>query len=192
MNTYRINLESICQLNDEEFYQLCRDNPEVKFERNFQGELIIMSPTGGETGSINADFIGQFWSWNQQAKLGKIFDSSTCFKLPSGADRSPDLAWISKEKWEQLNPEEREKFPPLAPDFILELMSPSDSLKETQLKLQEYMENGVRLGWLIDRRHSKVEIYRQNKKTEILDRPLNLSGENVLPGFVLNLQNVWK
>ena len=192
MNAYTINLSSVCRLNDKQFYQICRDNPEVKFERNLQGELIIMSPTGGETGSINADFVGQFWSWNRQTKLGILFDSSTCFKLPSGADRSPDVAWVTKERWEQLNPEEREKFPPLAPDFVLELMSPSDSLRDTQLKLEEYINNGVRLGWLIDRQRGKVEIYRQGIEKEVLDRPLSLSGENVLPGFVLDLQNIWK
>lgn len=192
MNAVTINFNPIVKLTDEQFYQLCRSNPDVKFERNAQGELIIMPPTGGETGNRNAEAGADFVIWNRQTKLGKVFDSSTCFKLPNGADRSPDIAWIKQERWDTLTVEQKEKFPPIAPDFVLELMSPTDTLKETQAKMQEYMENQVKLGWLIDRKTRRVEIYRQGKPTEVLLSPTELSGEDVLPGFVLNLQVVWE
>lgn len=192
MNAVTINFNPIVKLTDEQFYQLCRSNPDVKFERNAKGELIIMPPTGGETGKSNAELTADFVIWNRQTKLGKVFDSSTCFKLPNGANRSPDVAWIKQERWDTLTAEQREKFPPIPPDFVLELMSPTDTLKETQAKMQEYMENQVKLGWLIDRKTHRVEIYRQGKPTEVLQSPVELSGEDVLPGFVLNLQVVWE
>ena len=192
MNSVTVNFSAIVKLTDDQFYQLCRSNPDVKFERNAKGELIIMPPTGGETGKSNAELTADFVIWNRQAKLGKVFDSSTCFKLPNGANRSPDVAWIKQERWDALTAEQKEKFPPIAPDFVLELMSPTDSLKETQAKMQEYMENQVKLGWLIDRKSRRVEIYRQGKPTEVLLSPTELSGEDVLPGFVLNLQVVWE
>ena len=187
-----VNFKPIIELSDEQFYNLCRANPNVKFERNAKGEIIIMSPTGGETGNLNSEVNADFVIWNRQTKLGKVFDSSTCFKLPNGADRSPDVSWIKQERWDALTPEEKEKFPPIVPDFVLELMSPTDSLKETQDKMREYMENGVKLGWLINRKTRRVEIYRQGKAVEVLQSPTELSGEDVLPGFVLNLQIVWE
>ena len=192
MNSVTVNFSAIVKLTDDQFYQLCRSNPDVKFERNAKGELIIMPPTGGETGNRNVEAAADFVIWNRQTKLGKVFDSSTCFKLPNGANRSPDVAWIKQERWDALTAEQKEKFPPIAPDFVLELMSPTDSLKETQAKMQEYMENQVKLGWLIDRKSRRVEIYRQGKPTEVLLSPTELSGEDVLPGFVLNLQVVWE
>ncbi len=179
------------KVTDETFYQLCRNNPDIKFERNSKGEIIIMSPTGGETGNINAELLIEFGFWNRQYKLGKLFDSSTCFKLPNGANRSPDIAWIKQERWDTLTPEEREKFPPICPDFILELLSPSDSLKDTQKKMEEYQDNGVKLGWLINRKKKQVEIYRLNQTKEILTSSQTLSGENILPNFTLNLQILW-
>ncbi|MGH7998140.1 MAG: Uma2 family endonuclease, partial [Brasilonema sp.] len=179
------------KLSDDQFYQLCRDNPNVKFERNASGELIIMPPTGGETGKRNASIIADFVIWNRQTKLGEVFDSSTCFKLPNGPDRSPDVSWIQLERWNALKPEQREKFPPIAPDFVLELMSPSDNLSETQAKMQEYMNAGVKLGWLIKRITRRVEIYRKGQPKEVLESPTSLSGEDILPGFVLDLQIVW-
>ena len=191
MNAYTINFEPICKMNDEQFYQLCRKNPDIKFERNAKGEIIIMSPTGGQTGNQNIETAGDFVIWNRQEKLGKLFDSSTCFKLPNGANRSPDISWIKQERWDALTIEEKRKFPPIAPDFVLELMSPTDSLKETQAKMQEYMENGVKLGWLIDPKTRRVEIYRQGQPVEVLASPNELSGEDVLPGFVLNMQIFW-
>jgi len=191
MNGITINFNNVVKLNDDQFYQLCRDNPDVKFERNAFGELIVMPPTGGETGKRNALIIADFVIWNRQTKLGEVFDSSTCFKLPNGPNRSPDVSWIQSERWNALKPEQREKFPPIAPDFVLELMSPSDSLSETQAKMQEYMNAGVKLGWLIDRKTRCVEIYRQGQPKEILESPTSLSGEEILPGFVLDLQIVW-
>jgi Uma2 family endonuclease len=135
----------------------------------------------------NADFV----IWNRRVKLGKVFDSSICFKLPNGADRSPDVAWVEQERWDALTPEQKEKFPPIAPDFVLELMSPSDTLEAAQAKLQEYVENGVKLGWLINRCDRQVEIYRLGQAIEILLAPDQLSGEAILPDFVLNLQWFW-
>ncbi|MGK7874422.1 MAG: Uma2 family endonuclease [Xenococcaceae cyanobacterium] len=188
MAAFTVNFNPIIELTDDQFYQLCRSNPDVKFERNAKGELIIMPPTGGETGNHNSEINADFVIWNRQTKLGKVFDSSTCFKLPNGADRSPDVSWIKQERWEALTPEQKEKFPPIAPDFVLELMSPTDSLRETQDKMQEYMANKVKLGWLINPKTRRVEIYRQGQDVEVLRSPTTLSGEDVLPGFVLNLQ----
>jgi Uma2 family endonuclease len=186
-----INFSSIAQITDDQFYQLCRENPDVKFERNAKGEVIVMSPTGGETGNCNFEISIDFGIWNRQTRLGVGFDSSTCFKLPSGASRSPDIAWIKQERWDALTAEEKQKFPPIAPDFVLELMSPTDSLKDTQDKMQEYMSNGVKLGWLINRKTRRVEIYRQGQAVEVLESPAELSGEDILPGFVLNLRSLW-
>ena len=186
-----INFNAIAQITDDQFYQLCRENPEVKFERNAQGEIIVMSPTGGETGNSNAEINADFVIWNRRTKLGVCFDSSTCFKLPSGANRSPDVSWIEQDRWDALTPEQKQKFPPIAPDFVLELMSPTDSLKDTQDKMQEYMDNQVKLGWLINRKARRVEIYRQGQEKEVLECPVELSGEDILPGFVLNLQALW-
>jgi len=191
MNTLTINFNSILKLTDDQFYQLCRDNPDVKFERNANGEIIIVPPTGGETGKHNIEIAADFVIWNRQTQVGVCFDSSTCFKLPNGADRSPDVSWIKQERWDTLTPEQKEKFPPIAPDFVLELMSPTDSLKKTQEKMQEYMDNRVKLGWLIDRRTRRVEIYRLGQVVKVLESPTELSGEDVLPGFFLNLESIW-
>ncbi len=192
MNSITLQLKPVIELTDEQFYLLCRKNPDVKFERNAQGELIIMSPTGGETGNYNVEMAADFVFWNRQTKQGKVFDSSTGFKLPNGADRSPDVTWIKQERWEALTPEQREKFPPIAPDFVLELMSPSDTLEKAQEKMREYIDNQVKLGWLIDRKNHRVEIYRLGKEVEVLESPTELSGEDVLPGFVLNLESIWQ
>ncbi|MBH8564898.1 Uma2 family endonuclease [Nostoc sp. CENA67] len=192
MTAITVNFNPIIKLTDDQFYQLCRSNPDVKFERNAYGEIIIMPPTGGETGNRNLEIGADFVIWNRQTKLGVCFDSSTCFKLPNGANRSPDVAWIRKDRWNVLTPEQKEKFPPIAPDFVLELMSPSDTLAETQAKMQEYIDNQVKLGWLINRKARQVEIYRQGKPVEILESPQKLSGEDTLPGFVLDLQIVWE
>lgn len=191
MNTITLNLRPVIELTDEQFYLLCRKNPDVKFERNAKGELIIMSPTGGETGNHNSEINADFVIWNRQTKLGKVFDSSTCFKLPNDANRSPDVAWIKQERWDALTPEQKEKFTPIAPDFVLKLMSPSDDLKKVQEKMQEYMENQIKLAWLIDRKNRRVEIYRLGREVEVLQSPKELSGEDVLPGFVLNLESVF-
>lgn len=191
MTAITINLNPIVRFTDDQFYQLCRENPDVKFERNAKGELLVMSPTGGETGKSNSEINADFVIWNRQTKLGVCFDSSTCFKLPNGANRSPDVAWIKKERWDNLTLEEKTKFPPIAPDFVLELMSPTDNLQETQKKMQEYIDNGVKLGWLINPKTHQVEIYRLGKPVEILNSPVELSGEDILPGFILNMAIVW-
>jgi Uma2 family endonuclease len=129
--------------------------------------------------------------WNRQNNLGKAFDSSTGFKLPNGATRSPDVSWIKIERWNALTPEQRKRFLPLCPDFVIELVSESDDLTDTQAKMREYIANGLRLGWLINPKNKQVEIYHQNQEIEILQSPLSLSGEDVLPGFILDLQPIF-
>jgi len=191
MTSLTLRLDPILQLTDDQFLEICRANPDVKLEQNEKGELIIVAPTGGDTGIYNAKLTTRFVVWNEQAKLGEVFDSSTCFQLPSGAKRSPDVAWVHQDRWDSLSPEEKEKFPPIAPDFVLELLSPTDSLKELQEKMQEYISNGVKLGWLLDRKTRRVEIYRPGQDVEILEDSATLSGENLLPNFRLNLQSVW-
>ena len=185
-----LNLEPLVLLTDDAFYALCQANPEVKFERTSVGELIVMPPTGGTTGDRNAEITFQLRAWNKVAELGKTFDSSTMFQLPNGAYRSPDAAWIALERWSALTAEERDVFPPICPDFIVELRSPSDGLRAAQNKMQEYMNNGTRLGWLINPKNHQVEIYRQGQEKEILKAPTHLSGEQVLPGFVLELKGI--
>ena len=192
MLTLKLDLSPWIKLTDDQFYELCQHHPDYKFERNAKGELLMVPPTGGETGNRNMDLSYQLQAWSRQnPNLGIAFDSSTCFKLPNGANRSPDASWVEKSRWSALTPEQREKFIPLCPDFVIELVSPSDSLKKSQEKMQEYMENGCRLGWLINRKKREVEIYRPGQDVEVLQSPLTLSGENVLPGFVLNLQKIW-
>lgn len=186
-----LDLKTIIDLTDEQFYQLCRANPDVKFERNANGTLLIMSPTGGETGNRNLEIGADFAIWNRQTKLGICFDSSTCFKLPNGAQRSPDIAWIKQDRWQALTPAQREQFPPITPDFVLELLSPSDSLPTTQTKMQEYIDNGVNLGWLINRKNRTVEVYRPNQAVQLLTNPTQLSDPDILPGFTLNLSSLW-
>lgn len=188
MNTYVLNLEPIVHLTDEQFYQLCIANQELNLELNAKGELIIVPPVGGESGNKEADFITDLGIWNRQTRLGKVFSSSTIFRLPNGAKRSPDAAWIKLERWEALTSDERKKFPPIIPDFIIELRSETDRLQRLQDKMQEYVENGLRLGWLINFQDKQVEIYRQNQPVEIVQLPALLSGEEVLPGFELQLE----
>ncbi|MBD2270579.1 Uma2 family endonuclease [Anabaena sp. FACHB-1391] len=191
MNALTVKLKSVIEMTDEQFFQLCQNNRELRFERNANGELIIMPPTGGETGNKNARITQQLMNWTDADGTGIAFDSSTCFKLPNGADRSPDASWIKLERWDALTDEEKQKFPPICPDFVIELLSPSDSLKVTQEKMQEYIDNGVGLGILINRKSRQVEIYRPGKEVEVLDSPATVSGEDVLKGFALNLGMIW-
>jgi Uma2 family endonuclease len=191
MSAIILHIPAIAKLTDEQFYQLCQANRDLRFERTATGELIIMPPTGGGTGKRNSDINLDLGLWNRQTKLGVVFDSSTGFKLSNGSDRSPDAAWIPIEKWNNLTSEQQEKFLPLCPDFVVELSSPTDNLKVLQDKMQEYLDNGTRLGWLINPQDKQVEIYRPGREKEILDHPITLSGEEVLPGFVLNLQSIW-
>ena len=191
MTGFVLNMPPVAKLTDEQFYQLCQANRDLRFERNETGDLIIMSPTGGETSNRNGRLIQQLFNWSDRDNTGIAFDSSGGFKLPNNADRSPDAAWIPLDKWNALTLEQKQKFLPLCPDFIIELRSPSDSLKTLQDKMQEYMENGTRLGWLINPQDKQVEIYRQDREVEVLNSPNSLSGENVLPGFILNLELIW-
>jgi len=178
------------KVTQEQFEELAAANRDVRLERTAIGELIIMPPTGGITGKRNIDIEGQLWFWNRQTKLGVAFNSSTAFRLPNGADRSPDASWVSQERWDTLTPEQQESFPPLCPDFAIELRSKSDNMEPLRKKMQEYLDNGLRLGWLIDAKNKRVEIYRPNREVEVLESPTSLSGEEVLPGFVLDLQVV--
>ncbi|MBW4631308.1 MAG: Uma2 family endonuclease [Iphinoe sp. HA4291-MV1] len=164
MTSLTLNLDSIIKLTSEQFYQLCQDNPDLKLERNAQGELIVMPPTGGETRKRNSSLNVLTWLWNDKTQLGEVFDSSTGFSLPNGTDRSPDVSWVQKTRWNSLTSEQKEKFIPLSPDFVIEILSPSDNLKKTQQKMQEYIENGCLLGWLINRKQQKVEIYRPGQE----------------------------
>ncbi|AFW93475.1 MULTISPECIES: Uma2 family endonuclease [Nostocales] len=191
MNALTVSLKSVIDMTDDQFFQLCQNNRELRFERTANGELIIMPPTGGETGNKNARITQQVMNWTDVDGTGIAFDSSTCFKLPNGADRSPDACWIKLERWDALTDEEKQKFPPICPDFVIELLSPSDSLKTTQEKMREYIDNGVGLGILINRKSRQVEIYRPGKEVEVLDSPVTVSGEDVLKGFVLNLGMIW-
>ncbi|MGB8701760.1 MAG: Uma2 family endonuclease [Thermosynechococcaceae cyanobacterium] len=191
MNAYTLNLDAAINLTDDQFYQLCRNNPDLKFERTAHGELIIMPPTGGETGRRNLKISQQLGIWTDHDGTGVAFDSSTCFRLPNGADRSPDAAWIQQKRWDALTPVQRETFPPICPDFVIELMSPSDMLNAVRAKMQEYMDNGARLGWLLNRKTQQVDIYRANQAMETFQSPASLSGETVLPGFILNLSTIW-
>ncbi len=190
MNSLTLNTDAL-QLDDEQFFQLCQDNRDLQFERNANGTLIIMPPTGGETGRRNLELAVELGVWNRQTQLGIAFDSSTGFKLPNGANRSPDVAWIPRERWEGLTAEEKQGFLPLCPDFVVELRSRTDSLPTLQEKMQEYIENGTRLAWLINPSSQTVQIYRPQQPVEVVNSPSQLSGEDVLPGFVLNCDRLW-
>jgi Uma2 family endonuclease len=191
METLTLKVPPAVGLTDEQFYQLCVVNEEWRLELTAQGELIIMPPVGGETSIRNSALTAQLAIWNRQANLGKVFASSTEFRLPNGAKRSPDVSWVKLERWEALLPEDRKRFPPLCPDFVIELRSETDSLKELRTKMQEYRDNGALLGWLIDPQTPLVEIYRPARDVETInfsfEEPPTLSGEDVLPGFVLDL-----
>lgn len=190
MTAITLKLEPILHLTDAQFYRLCQANPAAKLERTATGELVIMSPTGGITGNRNIKLSSRLEMWAESNSQGLAFDSSTMFHLPNGAYRSPDAAWLSLPRWEALSPEDREEFSPICPDFVIELRSPSDSLSSLQNKMQEYIENGALLGWLINPKGKQVEIYRQGKVKEVLENPNQLLGEDVLPGFVLDLQGI--
>jgi Uma2 family endonuclease len=186
-----LNLPTTLKLTADQFNELARFNQDLRLELTAKGDLVIMPPTEGETGERNFEISGQLWQWNRENCLGKAFDSSTGFRLPNGATRSPDVSWIKQERWEALTSEQRKKFLPLCPDFIVELVSESDEIEDTRKKMQEYIENGLQLGWLINPKTQTVEIYRPQKDVEYLDHPKTLSGDRILPGFLLNLENIW-
>ncbi len=176
----------------EQFAALAAANPELRLERTATGELIVNPPTGSETGQRNWNIAGELYLWWRNAQEpGLAFDSSTGFELPNGANRSPDAAWINQERWEALTPKQRKGFAPLCPDFVVKLRSENDTLKDLQAKMEEYKSNGAKLGWLIDPKNKRVEIYRLGQEVEVLENPTRLSGETVLPGFSLNLKRVW-
>ena len=179
-------------MKNDEFLQLSRDNQDVQIEMNKNGDLIIMPGTGGLTGRKNAKLIARLVIWTEQDASGVAFDSDTIFCLPNGAKKIPDASWVSNEKWNALSEEEQDKIVPFAPDFAIELRSRTDSLKELQDKMQEYIENGVSLGWLIDAGTRTVYVYRQNAEVETLENPNEISGEPLLKGFVLNLKEIWE
>ncbi|MGB3534389.1 MAG: Uma2 family endonuclease [Microcoleaceae cyanobacterium] len=176
----------------QQFEVLAASNRKLRLERTSLGELIVNPPTGWETGERNRSITGQLDHWYyENGNLGKAFDSSTGFILPNGANRSPDACWISQERWDALTEEQKGTFANICPDFVVELRSSSDTLKPLQAKMQEYIDNGAKLGWLIDPQNRTVEVYRVGVEVEVLSNPTELSGEEVLPGFVLNLTRVW-
>ncbi len=179
------------KVSDEEFAELCRLNPELQIERTSEGELVIVAPTGGKTGRRNAKLTVAFGLWAERDGTGQSFDSSTLFSLPNGARRSPDLSWVRNERWEDLSPEQQEQFPPLCPDFMVELRSKTDSLKSLTEKMEEFIANGAELGWLIDPSERKVHVYRPGQAVEILNDPETVSGEPLLKGFILEVRSLW-
>lgn len=181
-----LDLSPIIHLTREQFYQLCSVNRDISLERTAKGELVLVAPVGGEGGAQEANLIAKIVIWNEQTKLGVVFSSSTIFSLPNNGDRSPDVAWVKLDRWESLSKEEREGFPPICPDFIIELRSRTDRLKPLQEKMQEYQDSGLRLGWLINPQNRQVEIYRLGQLVEVVDSVM-LSGEDVLPGFNIQI-----
>ena len=189
---YRVEIDiSALDMTEEQFLQLCSDNEDLRLELTAGRELIVMPPAGAETGGSNSELHIDLGIWSRRDGTGKTFDSSTGFTLPNGAVRSPDSAWILLSRWEALTEAERRGFAPICPDFVIELRSPSDRLADVQEKMVEYVENGARLGWLIDPRDRRVYVYRPGRDVEILEGPESVSGEPELPGFTLDLRRIW-
>ena len=185
-----LTLEPLVHLSDEAFLDLCQANPVLRLERSATGEVEVMSPSGMWSGHRDVKLAGQVDRWNETCHKGHVFGSSTGFRLPNSAIRSPDVSWVEKSRVEALSREEREKFAPLCPDFVVEIASPSDTREALQAKLREYISEGARLGWLVDPFAREVEIYRPGCKIEVLNQPATLSGEDVLPGLVVDLSEV--
>lgn len=187
-----LQLPSSVAMTDEQFFEFCQMNQSLRIERDRTGVISIMSPTGSETGNREVNILGQLWNWAERDSSGLVFSSSAGFKLSSGAERSPDAAWISLERWQGLTLEQQQRFAPICPDFVVELRSPSDSLQPLQDKMVEYLaEPGCRLGWLIDRHQRRVFVYRPQQEVDCLQNPSQVSAEPELPGFMLNLTKVW-
>jgi Uma2 family endonuclease len=178
-------------LGDDDLFDLCAANRELRIERSTDGELVIMPPTGGETGRRNFDLIGQFAAWVRRDGTGIGFDSSTGFLLPNGAERAPDVAWVRRSRWDALTESQRRKFPPLCPDFVIELRSASDTLAAGQAKLEEYIACGARLGWLIDPDERRAHVYRPGRAVEVREQATELRGDPVLPALHLDLRSIW-
>ncbi|MGH7960228.1 MAG: Uma2 family endonuclease [Candidatus Binatia bacterium] len=187
---FKLNLRAT-QLSEEQFTRLCQENPDLRIELTAQGELVIMPPTGMETGWRNSKLNHRLVAWTEVDGMGLACDSSTLFTLPNGAKRSPDASWVRRERYEALTKKQREGFAPLCPDFVVELRSPTDRLADLQDKMQEYLDNGARLGWLIDPKDKRVYVYRPNQPVAVLDNPAALNGDPVLPGFVLHVRELW-
>ena len=184
-------LRPVVEMTDDQFFEFCQINRDLRIERAAQGELLIMPPTGGETGERNAEISMQLRLWAKRDGTGTTFDSSSGFILPNGATRSPDAAWITRSRLTALSAEQRKKFLPLCPDFVVELRSPTDNLTALQAKMQEYLDNGAQLGWLIDPEQRRVYVYRPQIPAEILENPETISGDPILSGFTLDLREIW-
>ena len=190
-NVIVLQMSPAIDLSEDNFFNFCQLNSHLRIERTSTGELIIMSPAGSETGNRNFKLIQQLANWTDKDGTGIGFDSSAGFILPNGATRSPDASWIELSKWNALSDAQKAKFAPLCPDFVVEIRSPSDSLKSLKDKMQEYIDNGVSLGWLIDRKNRQVYIYSPNVDVQCLDNPVTISGNSILPGFTLDLAKIW-
>lgn len=189
---YRLVLDiNALDMTEDQFLRLCADNGNLRMELTAKGELIIMPPAGATTSGRNSDLNAQLHIWSRQDGTGKTFDSSCGFTLPNGAVLSPDASWILLSRWEALTETQRDRFAPIAPDFVIELRSPSDRLTILQAKMVEYIDNGVRLGWLIDPQNKRVYVYRQDHTVETMEEPDTVSGDPLLPGFVLEMQRIW-
>ena len=186
-----LRLRPIVELTPDQLLALSALNDDLRLELTAEGELIVMAPVGGTGSASNARITAQLTVWSMQDGTGIAFDSSGGFDLPNGAKRSPDAAWVALSRWEALTPEQRETYPPLCPDFVIELKAPSDRINEVKRKSQEWLDNGAQLGWLIDPREKRVYVYRPDAPVEELQNLETISGEPVLPGFVLDLRKVW-
>lgn len=187
-----LHTNPVLEMDEDQFFELCQLNRDLRIERTAKGDLEVMPPTGGETGSRNAMLIHLLTTWALQNGTGVAFDSSTGFELPNGATRSPDAAWVRRERLVNLTAEQKQKFLPLCPDFTIELRSPTDSLPILQAKMQEYVENGARLGWLLDPEERKVHVYQPDETVQVLEDSSKISGDPILPGFTLDLRRVWE
>ena len=179
------------RMNDDQFYAFCQRYPNFRIERTAKGEVIILPPTGGETSYRNTDLTYQLARWARRDKRGIAFDSSVEFLLPSGAARSPDASWVLRSRLDKLTKDQKRKFPPLCPDFVVELTSPTDRLKQVKHKMREWMDNGAQLGWLLDADRKIAYIYRPGQEAEELAKPQKLTGEGAVAGFTLNLTEIW-
>jgi Uma2 family endonuclease len=188
---FTIHLPPMINLTDDQFFALCQSNRDLRLERNAQGDILIMPPTGGKTGNRNFKINGQLYTWTVADATGEAFDSSTGFRLPNGADRSPDAAWVSRSRLKNLTDAEKDKFLPLCPDFVIELLSPTDILSVAQAKMAEYIENGARLGWLLEPETRRVHISRPGATVIVLENVEQIGADPELPGFVLNLREIW-
>ncbi len=188
----RLRLSSKLRLSDEELFELCRLNSDVRIERSAKGDLEIMPPVGGEGSHRNSELIFALVGWTKRDRTGLVFDSSGGFILPDGAKRSPDAAWVLGSRLAGLDPSAKKKFLPLCPDFVVELRSPSDGLSALQSKMQQYLDNGARLGWLIDADQRRVYVYRPGKPVAELSETGTISADPELPGFLLDLRPIWK